>query len=139
MSYIDTFIQIAPDSTATKAVVPEAKGDKKPIHLIQYELLSAHPYHYDHEDLVYEVYIRQKEFSTEELAERGEEIRAELLSKGHPCMRASALTKKYGWGAHYDAAGKIAIYPVESAEYQQFVAKLQGTRQLLAAMRTKRA
>jgi nicotinamidase-related amidase len=30
------------------------------------------------------------------------------------------LSKKYGWGAHFDADGKIAIYPDEST-YQRFV------------------
>jgi Family of unknown function (DUF6157) len=32
-------------------------------------------------------------------------------------MRASPLTKAYGWGAHYDENGKLAIYPRESAAY----------------------
>lgn len=136
MVYTDTLIQIAPDSAVTNSVMPVAKGDKKTIHLIQYELLSQHPYQLTHEDLVYEVYVRQKGLSDDELAARGVEIRAELLSKEHPCLRASALTKKYGWGAHYNSEGKIALYPVESSEYQQFCE--DGATKLLKAMRSKR-
>ncbi|MBZ0275238.1 MAG: DUF6157 family protein [Anaerolineae bacterium] len=139
MSYKDTFIQIAPDSDAEQGVVPQPKGDKKPAHLIQYELLMENPYRYTHEDLVYEVYIRKEGFSEAELAERGPQIRAELFQKGHPCLRASALTKQYGWGAHYNDEGKIALYPVESETYQHFVETLNGTRNLLSAMRRKRA
>ncbi|MBP1916040.1 hypothetical protein J2Z23_003022 [Lederbergia galactosidilyticus] len=29
--------------------------------------------------------------------------------------------KKFGWGIHYDQEGKIAIYGVNSVEYQQFL------------------
>jgi hypothetical protein len=136
MVYTDTFILIAPDSPITESIMPVAKGDKKTIHLIQYELLAQRPYELTHEDLVYEVYVRQKGLSEDELAARGAEIRAELLAKEHPCLRASALTKKYGWGAHYNHEGKIALYPVESGEYQQFCE--DGATKLLKAMRSKR-
>ena len=37
-------------------------------------------------------------------------------------MRASPLIKQYGWGAHYNDKGGIAIYPVEDKAYQRFVA-----------------
>jgi hypothetical protein len=87
-----------------------------PAHFIQYELLTEHPYQFDHEDLVYAVYVRQKGIPEEVLATDADTIRAELFSKGHPCLRASALTKRYGFGAHYNEAGKIGLYPVESPE-----------------------
>ena len=51
-------------------------------------------------------------------------------------MRASPLTKKYGCDAHYDENGKIAIYPVESAEYQRFVEDKNMKKYF--AMRNKR-
>lgn len=47
--------------------------------------------------------------------------REEFFSKGQPCMRSSPLTKRYGWGVHSDADGRIAIFPMESAEYSAFV------------------
>jgi hypothetical protein len=137
MVYQNTFIQVAPDTTATQSKIPTPKGDKKTVPWLQYELLSSQPYHYSHEDLIYAVYIHQQNFSADELAARGTEIRATLLSKEHPCLRASALTKQYGWGAHYNAEGKIALYALESAEYQAF-STAPAVRQLLA-MRSKRA
>jgi Family of unknown function (DUF6157) len=135
MSYIDTFIQVAADSRATSSVIPQAKGTGQPVHLIQYELLSENPYQYNHEELVFEVFVRHKAIPADELAARRAEIWAELFQKGHPCMRASMLTKKYGWGAHYDQAGKIAIYALESPEYQQFLQN--GNTKKLLAMRNK--
>ena len=52
-------------------------------------------------------------------------------------MRASPLTKKYGWGTYYDKNGKIAIYAVESEEYQYFVNDKRIKKYF--AMRSKRA
>ena len=135
MAYTNTFIQVAPDTKATKSEVPIAKGDKKTIHQIQYELLTENPYQLTHEDLIYEVYVRRQGFSEEELAARGETIRSELFQKEHACLRASALTKRYGWGAHYNENGKIALYPMESPEYTKLT---ETTPKILDAMRSKR-
>ena len=44
-----------------------------------------------------------------------------FFSKGQPCLRASALTKRYGWGIHYNQEGKIALVPVESPEYKKLL------------------
>jgi hypothetical protein len=52
-------------------------------------------------------------------------------------MRASPLTKKYGWGAHYDVQGKIALYSVESKEYQRIIN--DASIKKFSAMRSKRA
>lgn len=135
MSYRNTFIQIAPDSLALSGVVPVSDRKPAPIHVIQYELLSQNPYCCTHEDLVFEVYVRRQGFSSEELAVHRTAIWDELSQKGHPCLRASALTKQYGWGAHYNQEGKIALYAVDSDEYRQFVTTCPN---LLTALKSKR-
>ncbi|GAB2796791.1 DUF6157 family protein [Rhabdobacter roseus] len=117
MSYLNTFIKVSEDCPVLESEVPATKGDKKPAHLVQYELLTQQPYHYDHDDLVFEVFAIQKDVAEPER----EEARRVLLSKGQPCLRASALVKRYGFGAHYNDAGKIALYPRESTAYQDFV------------------
>jgi len=33
------------------------------------------------------------------------------------CLRSSDLGKRYGWGIHADADGRLAVYAVGSAEY----------------------
>ena len=118
MSYTDTLIKVAADCPVRESEIPVSKKQNKPAHLIQYELLTQKPYAYNHEELIYEVYVLQKEIPASVLATEEEKIKAELFSKGHPCMRASSLTKRYGWGAHYNEEGKIAIYPMESEAYK---------------------
>ncbi|GAB5491026.1 MAG: DUF6157 family protein [Phototrophicaceae bacterium] len=135
MAYTDTLIKIAPDSTASEAVIPDDKRAKKTHHLIQYELLTEKPYHYTHDEFVFKVHCIRKNITDEELAINGEDIRADFFKKEHPCMRASALTKKYGWGAHYNDEGKIAIVPMESPEYEALSEEASKT---LFAMRSSR-
>lgn len=137
MAYIDTLIKIAPDSTANEAVIPENKRPKKTLHLIQYELLTEKPYHYTHDELVFKVHCIRKNITDEELAINEEDIRADFFKKGHPCMRASALTKKYGWGAHYNDEGKIAIFPMESADYESLSENVSKTIFAMRASRKK--
>jgi hypothetical protein len=43
------------------------------------------------------------------------------LSKGHPHLHVSPLAKRYGWGIHNNAEGKIALIAVESPEYAQLL------------------
>lgn len=59
------------------------------------------------------------------------------FSKGQACLRASPLTKRYGWGIHSNEEGKIAIYGADTEEYRQFV--LDKTVEKKKAMRNKRA
>ena len=51
-------------------------------------------------------------------------------------MRSSPLSKRYGWGVHSDAEGKIAIYALESDDYRKLCKdnKLEHKK----AMRLKR-
>lgn len=136
MSYKDTFVQVALDCPATRGVVPVGKGERQPIHVIQYELLSKNPYRFTDDDLLYEVHVRHKEISLEERQTRAQEIRDELLANPHPCMRASLLPKKYGWGVHYDGKGRLALYPSESAAYARFTQAGSGVT-LVYALRSK--
>ena len=139
MGYTDTFIRVATDCPATCGVVPVAKRDHKPVHVLQYELLSEHPYRYTHEDLLFEVHVRHKAIPADEREARLREIRAELLGKPHPCLRASLLPKKYGWGVHYDRQGRIALYAMESEEYRRLTQADGAGPTLLTAIRSRRA
>lgn len=141
MSYKDTFIQVSADCPVEVGSVPSMKKDSKTAHLIQYELLSQNPYKYTQGELIYEVYLQHKQIPQSEIEARSVEIREELFSKNHPCLRASMLPKKHGWGVHYNEEGKIAIYPMESEAYQQFVEAGTGRAdgpKLLFAMRNSR-
>lgn len=138
MSYTNTFIRISADCPVEASVVPEPRAGQKTVPLLQYELLASAPYRYTGDDVIYEVHVRHKQIADDELAARGGEIRAELFSKPHPCLRASMLPKKYGWGVHYDEQGRIALYGAESPEYQRFLQPDSGVT-VLNAMRNKKA
>jgi hypothetical protein len=47
--------------------------------------------------------------------------REQFFSKGQPCFRASPLTKRYGWGVHFDKDGKMAIVGSETPQYKKFL------------------
>lgn len=133
MKITDTFITCADDSNAVMGCVPPARDGERTIARLHYDLLSEHPYEFDLDSFNFEVYCLKNHIAPE----HRDAHRAEFFAKGHPCMRASPLTKTYGFGAHYDGAGRIAIYPVDSKAYAKFVAD-EGIRKE-PAMRTRRA
>ncbi|QSF46767.1 DUF6157 family protein [Paenibacillus tianjinensis] len=138
MSYINTFIRVSADCPVETGVVPVTSRPLPPAHVIQYELLAGAPYKYTHEELLYEIHVRHKQIPEEERTARKNEIWAELFSKKHPCLRASMLPKRFGWGIHYNEDGKIALYAKESPEYNQFTSGADDGLTLLNAMRSKR-
>ncbi len=137
MGQANQFIEIAPDCTLKEAVVPLNKGLKKSIATIEYEMLSNKPYAYTLQELKFLTYVQQKQISPIELKTQRKQLLDEFLTKPYACMRASPLTKKYGWGAHYDEQSKIAIYAVGSKEYLRLVADKNVNN--FFAMRSKRA
>ena len=84
------------------------------------------------------MHARHKGITPDELAARGEALKAEFYAKPQPCMRASMLPKKYGWGIHFNAEGKLALLPMESPEYRGFADGEVAGVKLLAAMRNSR-
>ncbi|MBI5889152.1 MAG: hypothetical protein HZB47_00545 [Nitrosomonadales bacterium] len=137
MNPVDQFIEIAPDSPTDKSIVPQDKGGKRSVATIEYELLNAKPYAYTLEELKFATHVLHKQIPPAELKAHRKQIWDEYFAKPYACMRASPLTKKYGWGAHYDKDGKIAIYAVESKEYGRFVSDKNIRK--FPAMRSKRA
>lgn len=133
MNYYDTFIEIAGDCPASAAVVPEPKGEKKTMPVLQYEMIANNPYKYTQEDILFETYADYNEIPA---ADRPAE-RQKFFSKGQACLRASSLGKRYGWGIHSNTEGKVALYPMGSKEYQELATNPKIKH--LKAMRSKRA
>jgi len=133
--YFDTFIQVAPDSTASTGLVPPMRGEARTVPRIEYELLSQNPYKLTQHELIFETHILHKGIPVGEAKRRRTAIWDGLFQKSYPCMRASMLPKKYGWGVHYDAGGRLAIYAVDSAEYARFA---KSGLTIVFAMRSRR-
>ncbi|APY12143.1 hypothetical protein BWZ22_13315 [Seonamhaeicola sp. S2-3] len=130
-NYFDTFIEVAEDTKADCGTKPPAKA-KKSIAEMQYELIMRNPYKYTSDDILFQVFADKNDLTKAEY----KQAREQFFSKGQPCLRASALTKTYGFGVHCDSNGKIAIYGVETPEYEEFI----NDRNLkkVKAMRSKR-
>jgi hypothetical protein len=112
MGYTNAFVSVAADCPAEAGEAPERPGS---IAGLEYELLRANPYKLTGEALILAVQARHKGVAAADM----ERFKAALFSKPHPCLRASMLPKRYGWGAHYDADGRIALYGVESDDYRR--------------------
>lgn len=123
-NYFDTIIVVAEDCPVSVSEVPPVK-DPTSAAQIQYEMLVNHPYQYTSDDVLY----------TSNGERRGLR-REEFFSKGQPCFRSSPLTKRYGWGVHCNAEGKVAIFPMGSKKYKKFAA--DKSLKQLQAMRSKR-
>ncbi len=132
-NYSHTFIEIAEDCSIDEGVVPPLKGEKKSVANLQFEMVIDEPYRFTSDDVIYTVFARRNEVTESEW----EEQRQAFFSKGQPCLRASPLTKTYGWGVHSDADGKVALYAAGSAEYERFLADDSIVK--VKAMRSKKA
>lgn len=133
MTFRNTFIRIAADCPERTGSEPPCRGGKKPVHLIQLELLRKQPHHFTHESLVVESELL-REPST---GESRRQIVARIRSKPLPCLRCSPLAKRYGWGFHFDAEGRIAVHAAGSASYEMLAA--DSCLDQVPAMRSNRA
>jgi len=131
-NYKNTFIEIAEDCPTKTGEIPPLKGDKKSVATYQFEMLFEKPYKYTSDDVLFTVFAIRKEIPENER----EEAREVFFSKGQPCFRASPLTKRYGWGIHSNSERKIAMYGLETEEYQKLVA--DASIKKVKAMRSKR-
>ncbi len=116
-NYINTFIEIADDSTIVHGEVPPVKGEKRTVANIQFDIISKNPYRFTSDDVLFQVYASRNDLTVPEY----EEARRKFFCKGQACFRASPLTKKYGWGMHNNEEGKIALYGAETPMYEKLV------------------
>lgn len=131
-NYQNTFIEVAEDCPVQAGEVPPRKGEAKTVANLQYDLLHKHPYKYTSDDVIFQVYADRNDLTKKEY----KEARELFFSKGQPCLRASPLTKRYGWGVHHDQDGKIALYGSETAEYKRF--SKDKSLKVVKAMKTSR-
>ena len=136
-NYFSAFIGVAPDSPAPGPTPPP---DREPPTVAErtYELIAAAPYEHTSDDVIFTVWADRHEIPPEERAAK----REEFFAKGQPCLRASDLARKYGWGFHFDADGRVALYGKGSLEYDSLVLGLDprdsSRVKVMAAMRSAR-
>jgi len=131
-NYYNTFIVIADDCPASKGEIPMEKGGQKTIAGQQLEMIGKNPYQYTSDEVLFTLFAQRNDLIDDEL----EEARKKFFSKGQACLRASALGKRYGWGIHHNAEGKIALYGCNTPQYRDYLNQ-QGMK-VVKAMRTKK-
>lgn len=115
-NYFNTFIEVATDTKVDSGTRPPTKS-KKTVAEMQYEMIAKNPYKFTSNDVFFQVFADRKDISKSEY----KQARELFFSKGQPCFRASPLTKTYGFGIHSNNDGKVALYGMETAEYQNFL------------------
>jgi Family of unknown function (DUF6157) len=136
-NYFDTFIEVAEDCAAQAGAVPPSRATASTAELT-HRMIAEHPYRYTSDDVIFTVWADRNGIDE---ADRPA-ARAQFFSKGQPCMRSSDLGKRYGWGVHSDAEGRVAIVPVESDAYAQLAAGVApdgGSVTVKRAMRSTRS
>ncbi|MCY0968490.1 DUF6157 family protein [Chryseobacterium wangxinyae] len=130
-NYINTFIEVPEDCPVSTSEIPPEKKIKTLANL-QYEKLIQNPYQYSSDDIIFESYVIKNDISeSEKFSER-----EKFFSRGQPCLRSSPLAKRYGFGFHHNEQGKVALYSVESGEYQKLIQN--DSIKKVKAMRSKR-
>ena len=132
-NYQNTFIAIADDCTAAKGEIPAEKGGSKTVAGIHFDMIIENPYKYTSDDVIFAVFAERNDLAPEEL----EKARGKFFSKGQACLRASALGKRYGWGIHHNAEGKVALYGFNTPEYNSYLT--QKEVKVVKAMRSKKS
>ncbi|MEU4625016.1 DUF6157 family protein [Actinoplanes sp. NPDC023801] len=111
-NYVDTFIGVAEDCPVSSAVVPPERSPAG-IAALTFRMIAEAPYRYTSDDVVFTVWADRRGVPEADLPA----ARAAFFAKGQPCLRASDLGKRYGWGIHADSEGRVALVPAGSAEY----------------------
>lgn len=116
-NYENTFIEVAEDCPVTNGEIPPLKGENKTIANIEFEMISKNPYKYSSDDVLFQVFAEKNDLTKSDY----KNAREAFFSKGQACLRASPLTKRYGWGIHHDENGKIALYGMETSQYEKYL------------------
>ncbi len=136
-NYFDTFIQVAEDCPVQTGEEPPPRAGNPTVSGLQYKMIAQAPYKYTSDDVVFATSAQGRQLDAKATKKERSLVRDEFFSKGQACLRASGLGKRFGWGVHADAEGRIAIYAVDSKRYLA-IAKDAGIKQV-RAMRTRRA
>jgi hypothetical protein len=131
-NYFNTFIEVADDCPAEEGIVPPTKNGEPTIASLQFDILSQNPYKFTSDDVLFQVFADRNDIAECDRAQ----ARKVFYSKGQACFRSSPLGKRYGWGVHANDEAKIAIYGMETEEYQALVENPAIT--CVKAMRSKR-
>jgi len=135
VDYFNTFIAVAPDSTATCGIIPPGGATSDTVAARMWRMIAESPYEFTSADVIFSVYADRAKIA--EVDRPG--ARAEYFSVGRACLRSSELGRRYGWGIHADPVGHVALYPVGTREYAAFASGITPEGEPVALTRAMRS
>lgn len=138
MNYYSTFIAVADDCPGTNSTVPMARGGRKTVAVLQYEMIAAAPHSLTQEDVLFDTWLARQDLPAGLSDEDRADLRAGFFAKPQACLRSSPLPKTYGWGLLFDSQGRVALCPRESPDYRRLADGADGIH-VLKAFRSRRA
>lgn len=133
----NTFIRVADDCPARTGEPPPLRCGNPTVAGLQYQMIAEAPYQHTSDDVVFATSARGRELGAKTTRKQRSLARDEFFSRGQACLRASGLGKRFGWGIHADAEGRVALYAVDSERYETL--KRDPSLAQTRAMRSKRA
>ncbi|MBO3102054.1 DUF6157 family protein [Cellulomonas fengjieae] len=113
VDYTSTFITVAPDFAGTTAREPVGAT----VAASTYAIIAASPYALRSSDVIFRVWADRHGVPADSSDEW-----SSFYATSRACLRSSDLGKRYGWGIHADADGRLALYPVGSPDYDALAA-----------------
>ena len=121
----------APDCPSPQASPPPLRAKPSRAN-IEFDILKNAPYVIDHKTFSYQVHVQMAAISGKPPLTFDA-----FHQKGQPCMRASPLTKRLGWAAHYDRDGRLALIDPQGPAFTVLAADPELPQR--AALRNRRA
>jgi hypothetical protein len=116
-NYNNTLIAVAESCKKTEGTIPPSKTPPT-VAQLTYDLISKNPYQYTSDEILLAIYReRHGDFSMQE-----------YNRKNQACFRCSPLAKNYGWGFHFNSEWKVAIYGMESEQYNHLLSDTEVTQ-----------
>ena len=119
-------VLVALDSPVQAAEPPPAGRRGRSVAQVQYDLLSAEPFRWTENEVLFESWWRRQDAAASASEAEKESVRAEWLRGSRPCLRASPLPQRYGWGLVFDAEDRVALRPVDSDDYRALASGAGG-------------
>lgn len=129
-NYYNTFLEVAEDCSALEGTVPQPFRGKPTVAMAHHALLKE-PYAHTQQEVLWLVEAWRTGQDPQDA-----QAEAAFFAPGRACLRANPLTKRYGWGVHFDEHGKAALVGRETPPYQRMVK--DHSFQRLKAMRNNR-
>jgi hypothetical protein len=119
MTEVRRIVLVADDCPASSGTVPRGGRSAPTVAEIQYQMIGSAPFAWTQDDVLFESWWRRQEFPGGDPGQEAKDrARAEFLARPRPCLRASPLPMRYGWGLVFDEHDRVALCPVESERYR---------------------